>query len=166
MQCKKSVCYTAGCGKAFKGQQCPVRMLQRLAYHSRIQQITIAPLSQELKIHDFSSQLSCAGSQNSWGWQGPLEICPISLVKAESATAEFFRAVPHHILMSLGRVHSFNSDNTNYTTVCKWKGCSEYDSEERRADPTKLNKPFPVSGPVLWVFAMPPVFVLLAPVWL
>lgn len=92
-----------------------------------------------------------------------------SVVKAESARADFFRAVPHHI-WNICRRGEFTASTLIiliiHVCVNKKDALCESDSEERRTGPTKLNKTFPISGTVHWVFAMPPVFVLLAPVWL
>lgn len=94
---------------------------------------------------------------------------PTSVVKAESARADFFRAVPHHV-WSICRHGEFTASTLIiliiHLCVNKKDALCESDSEERRTGPTKLNKTFPISGTVHWVFAMPPVFVLLAPVWL
>lgn len=67
----KTLWYAAGCGTVFKAQQCPENAMETGISQQdpaeMASEITTAPLSQELKIHDSSSQFSCAEPQNSWG---------------------------------------------------------------------------------------------------
>lgn len=71
MQCKKPVRYTAGCGKVcFETPAVPCENAMETGISQQdpahvVSEITIALLSQEIKIHDSSSQIFSAESQNS-----------------------------------------------------------------------------------------------------